>query len=72
MGHVTKVEICFFKPTGYTDTYYVDTENRGLAIKTVMSRYNKELECINYITATASSQPKNERTILPNEVPIQI
>lgn len=48
----TNVEIDFFKPVGYSDTYVVNTEHRGLAIKTVMARYDEHhLSCINAIIA---------------------
>lgn len=49
---VTHIEISFFKPTGYADSYWVDTEDRGLAIRTVMARYDQiHLSAINYIHA---------------------
>lgn len=33
----TKVDVSFFRPTGYLDTYYVRTANRGLAMRTVIA-----------------------------------
>ena len=65
MGPITRVEISFFKPTGYVDTHFVDTENRGLAAKTVMAMYGAELKCLNYISAELSSLPNGAKCIPP-------
>lgn len=49
---ITKVEIGFFMPTGFCDTHFVDTDDRGLAIRTVMALYDQRyLPCVNTIFA---------------------
>lgn len=51
MPAITKVEISFFKPTGFADTYWVRTEDRGLAARTVMAKYDAlHLPMMNYIS----------------------
>ncbi len=58
---VTKVEICFFKPVGYSDKHYIETLHRGDAIKEVMAKYDEHhLKHINYIQADLTSKPTND------------
>lgn len=61
MSAVTRVTICLFKPEGFEDTYFVNTKDRGLAVRTVMARYDaKKLSCINSVTANLTSPPNRE------------
>lgn len=70
---ITEVEISFFKPTGYADTYYVDTKDRGLAAYTVMGLYKDQmaLPALNYINTRHVSRSRVDsiRVILP---PMQV
>lgn len=55
---MTRVEICFYKPTGFADTHWVDTEDRGLAVRTVMAMYEQGmLKYVNYIEANLRDKP---------------
>lgn len=47
----TEIEICFYKPTGFSDTHVIDTDDRGEAVRQVMAKYGDELRCVNYILA---------------------
>ncbi|MBB5278682.1 hypothetical protein HNR26_004784 [Rhizobium rosettiformans] len=49
-NQLTEVEVSFFKPTGFSDRWYVETKDRGLAAATVLSRYPMEGPMLNYIT----------------------
>jgi len=65
---MTKVEICFYKPTGFADTHWVDTNDRGLAVRTVMALYEANmLKYLNYIQADIRSLPKS-----PNRPPEKV
>lgn len=47
---VTKVEVSFFKPTGYGYTLFVDTEDRGAAaLRALKACTEFELPMLNYI-----------------------
>lgn len=53
---MTKVEISFFKPTGFVDRHEVDTDDRGEAIRRVMEMYSREmLRAVNYVLASRVS-----------------
>ncbi len=57
-----EVEIDLFKPMGFADTYFVRTDDRGKAIRTVMARYkDSELKYVNAITAHLTGEPVNRR-----------
>ena len=47
---LTEVEISFFKPTGFSDRWYVETTDRCLAAVTVLAQYNEmHTVALNYI-----------------------
>ena len=49
---ITKVRISLYKPQGFIDTHFVDTDDRGLAVKTVLALYDDQpLKCLNGIDA---------------------
>lgn len=51
MSKRTCVQISFFKPTGYVDTWVVETEDRFKAFMSVIKKYpEKDLKFINFIT----------------------
>ncbi|MDW9491720.1 hypothetical protein [Sinorhizobium meliloti] len=70
---VTKVQISFFKPTGFEDTHFVDTEDRALAATTVMKLYDERmLACMNYITTNHHDQRHlGDRALLEPHVTFQ-
>ncbi len=48
---ISEVKVCLYKPTGFEDTWFVDTQNRGEAVKKVMGQYiDGELDYLNYIS----------------------
>lgn len=61
----TEVEISFFKPQGFADTYVVDTEDRGLAMVTVLDLYRDDpvmrtyLPFLNYVTTRHTNPGDN-------------
>jgi len=67
---ITEVEIAFFKPTGWSSTFYVETDDRGLAVNTVLSRYRGTMEypCLNYVTAKIKDSDKLDPRIHVIEV----
>lgn len=65
---VSRVRISFFKPTGFEDTHYVATDDRGLAAQTVLARYGKELRSLNYIEVSSCSLPPGKSALPPSEI----
>jgi hypothetical protein len=65
----SKVEICFFKPTGFADTHYVVTEDRGAAVRWVMALYDKEMACLNYISVDRCDIPEGAKVVDGTEIP---
>ena len=58
------VKICFFKPEGYEDTHYVETDHRGDAVGIVLLKYdNDHLKYLNYISVTYGNLPDGFPTI---------
>lgn len=55
---ISKVEISFFKPDGFCDTYFVDTEDRGAAAKMILNLYDKELGSLNYVSVNHVEREK--------------
>jgi len=68
MSAITRVRICLFKPEGFEDTHYVDTENRGLAAFTVMKLYPNELGYLNSVV----TDRVNRRNLRPDEKVISV
>ena len=68
---LTEVEISFFKPTGFSDRWYVETVDRGLAAATVLAQYNEmHTGALNYITAKIADRRRLDprlRMIQPME-----
>jgi hypothetical protein len=60
MRTATRVEISFFLPTGWKDIHFVETEDRGDAVRQVMAKYDDtHLACLNYVTACACAPRVN-------------
>jgi hypothetical protein len=58
---LTSVEVCIFKPYSHSYRYYVRTDDRGLALRTVMARFDaKMLKCLNYVETKLCSPPPKE------------
>jgi len=56
---MTRVEIDFFKPIGFSDVWFVETRDRGLAAQTVMNRYDlRMLSCVNAIVVNHCDLPR--------------
>lgn len=52
MKCITRVRIDFFKPTGFADTWLVETEDRGQSIRAVLAQYPQDMnKYINFIVA---------------------
>ena len=50
---ISIVMISFFKPEGYEDTHYVQTQNRWEAVQTVVSHYSPDqMAYLNYVEVT--------------------
>ena len=57
----TKVIVSLFKPTGFKDTYFVETDDRGKAANIALSQYSgKDLAYLNYVSTDYTWSP-NER-----------
>lgn len=73
MTCVTFVEIGFFRPMGFSDRWYVHTEDRGNAIRQVMSYYDSNnpqmMGCVNYINTAHKDFEEMEKGNIP-EVPM--
>lgn len=67
----TLVEIDFFKPEGFSDSYLVATEDRGLAARVIMARYDaKMLHCLNSVSARYRDKEGWDHPII--EVPCEV
>ena len=68
---VTEVKISFYMPTGFIDTHWVDTEDRGLALRTamVLPWYTKinALKYLNYTSTKLINKGNAEKLIQPLE-----
>lgn len=59
---VTQVEISLFKPQGFSDRWFVATENRGKAVRAVLAQYGeRQLHYLNMVSARLSSRDQSER-----------
>lgn len=49
---ITRVEICFYDPSGFPDMHDVITDDHGVAVLAVMKKYPPEtLRRLKYVTA---------------------
>ena len=54
----TRVELSFYLPQGYTDTWYVNTPDRGLALRSALVHYGKErMAYMNYAAMVTGPRP---------------
>jgi len=59
-----KVEISIYKPMGFADTHYVNTTDRGQAVKKVLGLYpDTQLKYLNGIYCKITSAPKEAKIL---------
>lgn len=59
----TRVELSFYKPQGYIDVWYVETADRGLAVRSAFAVYGKNrMAYLNYVNAVTGPRP--DRNVL--------
>lgn len=57
----TRVELSFYLPQGYVDTWYVNTSDRGLALRSALVFYGKErMAYINYVAMVTGPRPDRQ------------
>jgi hypothetical protein len=61
MASWTKVQIDFYMPMSFEDTFYFNTNDRGEAIRTAMASYtNGEMRYVNLIHASLCDFPEQK------------
>lgn len=61
---MTRVEISYGSSTGPIDIHYINTDDRGLAAKTVMAIYGRNMEYLNWIKTGLRNAPSNDTYIV--------
>lgn len=44
MSDVTRVRVSFYKPAGWEETWFVRTDDRGLAVRAVLQHLDKQVQ----------------------------
>lgn len=60
---MTRVRISFFKPTGFEDEWFVDTDDRGAALLRVVEEYDAELSCLNYVECSLCEPARSSKVL---------